>query len=152
MVCPFPLVDNAFFQPISSNKYEGQCPTIRRYTRIHNHSSRNVGFLQRMARNRTNPCPIIISLGLGEGELCKTSIRACAIYIQEQGVRRSKVGRKPGKKISTDIPMTRLTLSLYKQLFITIATILSTCDINRAIGKDGKPIEPDDEYETGFVK
>ncbi|KLO13431.1 cytochrome P450 [Schizopora paradoxa] len=37
-------------------------------------------------------------------------------------------------------------------LFITAATILATCNIEKAIGKDGNPIEPNDQYESGFAR
>ncbi|KLO13432.1 cytochrome P450 [Schizopora paradoxa] len=37
-------------------------------------------------------------------------------------------------------------------LFITAATFLATCNIEKEIGNDGKPIEPNDQYGSGFAR
>jgi len=37
-------------------------------------------------------------------------------------------------------------------LFIVVASVLTTFNIEKAIGEDGKPIPPNEEYRPGFVR
>lgn len=40
----------------------------------------------------------------------------------------------------------------FMQIFIAVASTLASFNIECAIGKDGKPIAPNEEYSPGFVR